>query len=340
MAAISAAFSPAPTPGALDHHAGEARLQRQAGHGASELRHLAVRIERAERGEQRLRLLHRRLGRRVEEGEGGGIAHAPHGEVEHEAREVGGEDFRRRIGRQARGLRLVPEAQAHARLGAARASAPLVGGGARDAHGLQPGQPDAGLEARHAGEAADRPRCARPRWSGWSRRWRWRAPPCAGPAGRGRWRGPARADRARHRAGRCRRPDRGPPRARPARCGGSRRRRAGRRAPSRSRSSARAARRPSSAGRWARADRGRDSGSRRGRRALSSRSPAPRRAALPRGRRRAWRTSPGCAGPRAARLAHPRRGRGRDRRRGCAHGTRRTARRRRPTVRGRRASCG
>ena len=83
-----------------------------------------------------------------------GIGDAPGGEVERQAREVGGKDFRRRVGQEAAVRRLLPQAIADARLDASGAPAPLVGVGARDAHGLQPRQPDVGLEARHAHQPA------------------------------------------------------------------------------------------------------------------------------------------------------------------------------------------
>ena len=76
------------------------------------------------------------------------------GEIEHETRQIGGEDFRP-VGRLERGsLRLVPQPIADARLDAPGAAAPLVGGGARHPHGLEPGQAHVGLVARHPGEPA------------------------------------------------------------------------------------------------------------------------------------------------------------------------------------------
>ena len=54
----------------------------------------------------------------------------------------------------ASGLRLVPQPVADAGLGAPGAAAALVGGGARDPHGLEPRQADIGLVARHPREPA------------------------------------------------------------------------------------------------------------------------------------------------------------------------------------------
>ncbi len=82
------------------------------------------------------------------------IADAPLRQVEHEGRQVGRQDFRPRIGLQRAGLRLVPQPVADARLGAPGAAAALVGGRARDPHGLQPRQTDIRLVARHARQAA------------------------------------------------------------------------------------------------------------------------------------------------------------------------------------------
>ena len=76
------------------------------------------------------------------------------GEIEHEAGEIGGEDFRPGGGLERSGLRRVPQPVADAGLGAPGAAAPLIGGGARDPHGLEPGQADVGLVARHPRQPA------------------------------------------------------------------------------------------------------------------------------------------------------------------------------------------
>ena len=146
----------------IDHHAREPRRQRQAAQRMAFLGDAAV-VERAEFGEQRARLGERAPRRRIEERERF-RRRAPGGEIEHKAREIGGEDFRPRVGLERGGLRLIPKPIRDARLGAPGTAAALVGGGARDAHGFEPRQPDIRLVARHAREAANRPRCARPRW--------------------------------------------------------------------------------------------------------------------------------------------------------------------------------
>ena len=112
------------------------------------------RIDRAELAQQRPRLGQRAGRRRIEEGERAGIARAPLREIEQHAGQIGGEDFRPRVGLERRGLRLVPQPVADAGLGAAGAAAALVGGGARHPHGLEPRQADVRLVARHAREPA------------------------------------------------------------------------------------------------------------------------------------------------------------------------------------------
>ena len=101
-----------------------------------------------------LRLGQRAGRRRIEKRERAGIGRAPLRQIEQQARQIGGQDFRPRIGFERRGLRLVPQPVADAGLGAAGAAAALVGGGARHPHGLEPRQADVGLVARHAREPA------------------------------------------------------------------------------------------------------------------------------------------------------------------------------------------
>ena len=138
----------------VDNHAGEARRQRQGADGATLIRDGAIAIERAQTLQQRARLLDGRRGRRIEPGERRRIARAPGGEVEDEAGKIGGENFRRGKGVERAGRGLLPQAIADAGLGASRAAAALVGGGARHADRLQPRQADVGLIARRAGQAA------------------------------------------------------------------------------------------------------------------------------------------------------------------------------------------
>ena len=74
-------------------------------------------------------------------------------EIEHQRGEVGRENFGLGVGGERSGLRLVPQPVAHAGLGAAGAAAALIDRGARGAHGLQPGQADIRLVARHPRQA-------------------------------------------------------------------------------------------------------------------------------------------------------------------------------------------
>jgi hypothetical protein len=106
-------------------------------------------IERVDVLQQLARLGEGRARRRIEKSKLGGIAHAPLREIKHEGRQVGREHFRPRIGVERSRFRLVPQPVANAGFGAAGAAAPLVGGGARDAHGLEPRHADIRLEARH-----------------------------------------------------------------------------------------------------------------------------------------------------------------------------------------------
>src|ERR1043165_4009590 len=87
------------------------------------LRRDAAVIERAELGEQRARFGERGLGRRVEQREALGRC-APGGEVEDEAGEVRGEDFRPRIWLERGGLRLRPPPKSDLPVRAPRAGPP------------------------------------------------------------------------------------------------------------------------------------------------------------------------------------------------------------------------
>jgi hypothetical protein len=137
----------------VDHHAGEPRRQRQPAQFPPFLGDAAIRVDGADLNEQRLCLGKGQARRRIEEGKLFGRS-TPCREVERKTGKVGGEDFRAGIGFERRGLRLVPEPVADARLGAAGAAAALVGRRARHAHGLEPRHADIGFVARHAGKPA------------------------------------------------------------------------------------------------------------------------------------------------------------------------------------------
>ncbi len=138
--------------GALDDHVGEARRQRQPGEAAPVRRQAAGGIAGAEPVEQVERLLVGGAGRRVEPGELARVGDAPGEQRQRERGEVGRGDLRRVEGGERGRLRLVPQAVAEARPGAAGAAAALVGRRARDTHRLEPRQARARLVARPAGE--------------------------------------------------------------------------------------------------------------------------------------------------------------------------------------------
>ena len=133
----------------IHDHARQPRRQRQRAQAVAFRRDPAIAVERTEFAQQASRLLQRRRRRRIQKRQGRGIADAPLREVEHQRRQVGAENFRLGIGRQRRGLRLVPQPVTHAGLGAAGTASALIDRGARRAHGFQPRQADVRLIPRH-----------------------------------------------------------------------------------------------------------------------------------------------------------------------------------------------
>src|SRR5690606_12568497 len=75
------------------------------------------------------------------------IAYAPIRELERERREIGFHDFGRRVCRKHRVLGFAPKPITHARFQSACAARALLGGGARDARGLEPAHAASGVEA-------------------------------------------------------------------------------------------------------------------------------------------------------------------------------------------------
>jgi len=136
----------------IHDHSRQPWRQRQRAQALALLGDAAIGVERIELAEQALGLLQRRCGRRIEEGQARRIADAPLREVEHQRRQIGGEDFRLRERRKRRGLRLVPQPVADTRLGTAGTAAALIDRRARGAHRLEPRQADVRLIARHARE--------------------------------------------------------------------------------------------------------------------------------------------------------------------------------------------
>src|SRR6185295_9890445 len=119
----------------IDHHAREARRQRQSAQFATFVGDAAVIVDGPDLAEQGPGLIHRGLRWRIEECELACIGRPPLGEIERERRQIGGQYFWPRIGLKRSGLRLVPEPVTDAWLGTAGAATPLIGGRARDAHG-------------------------------------------------------------------------------------------------------------------------------------------------------------------------------------------------------------
>ena len=133
----------------IHDHARQPRRQRQRAQALAFRGDAAIAVERAEFGEQAVGFLQCRRRRRVEKRQRRGIADAPLREIEHHRGQVGGEDLGLGVGRQRRGLRLVPQPVTDAGFGAAGAATALIDGGARGAHGLQPRQTNVRLVARH-----------------------------------------------------------------------------------------------------------------------------------------------------------------------------------------------
>jgi hypothetical protein len=76
----------------VDHHAGKPRRQRQHSQALAVLRDAPLAVDCAELPSNAFASASRRR-RRIEEGERGRIGDTPMGEVDHETREIGGEDF-------------------------------------------------------------------------------------------------------------------------------------------------------------------------------------------------------------------------------------------------------
>ena len=138
----------------LEHHARETRRQRQGADGAPAIGEALLGIERPEIGEELSRLRERGARRRIEELEPRRIGDAPGGAIEKQTREIGVEDFGRREGWKRGRRGVLPQPIANSGADPAGAPASLIGGSARDAHRLEPGDADIGLVNRNAGEAA------------------------------------------------------------------------------------------------------------------------------------------------------------------------------------------
>src|SRR6185312_5611081 len=137
--------------GTVDHM-GETRMERQVGERPTLAGHAACRVQSVELLEQRYSLDPGRFRRRIEETKRGRITDAPAREIEHEAAQIGAEDFGRIEGGERAGLAFGPEAIADARAEAAGTTAALVGSSARDTAGFERSEACRRVVGGHAGE--------------------------------------------------------------------------------------------------------------------------------------------------------------------------------------------
>jgi len=138
----------------IEEHVGEAGMQPELGHLAAVVGNCAVAVDGPEASQEGLCLLVGVVGRRVEPAERRRVGRAPLCQLQGEGREVGVLDLRRgvRVEVVLRALRPEPVARAggHAP-GPPRA---LVGGGLRNAHGVEARHAGGGVEAGGAAQAA------------------------------------------------------------------------------------------------------------------------------------------------------------------------------------------
>ncbi len=126
IAARSHARRAAPSSCALTQHVRETRMHPEFREHPAVRRDARRRIDRLELLQQLSRLGKRRRGRRVEPGEAVGIHRTPAGEFQRQRREIGMQDFRRRL-RAQRGMRAFrPKAIAISCAQTAGASAALI----------------------------------------------------------------------------------------------------------------------------------------------------------------------------------------------------------------------
>ena len=142
------------------HHAGQPRVQRQATisarrrcrcHAAPPVGRPRRRRAAPEVGEQAAGLVEGAGGRRVEERQRRRVG-APGGQLQGQARQVGLADLGLGVRPPGGVVDLRPQADGCARPEAAGAARPLLGRRPGDGHGLQPGQPRAGVEHRPPGQ--------------------------------------------------------------------------------------------------------------------------------------------------------------------------------------------
>ena len=138
----------------LDHHPRQTGRQRQVAHAPAGFGDCAFGIECAEPREKRPRLVPGRRRRWIQPGESKRFPHAPMGKIEHEAGQIGIEDFRPRKRLECPVRRRLPQTVADARFGAPCPATALVGSRTRHAYRLESRQANAGLVSRQAGKPA------------------------------------------------------------------------------------------------------------------------------------------------------------------------------------------
>ena len=186
-------------PGRALDHVPEPRMQRQGREAPPVGRAAAVRIERAQRLQQRPCRRESAIRRWRQEGQTVRRAHAPERQLEHQPGQIGLLDLRRVGGGEPARLRLGPEPIGVPRAEPAGPTGPL--GGARPADAAR--SPAGSCRCAGCSGCGAPGLCRSPprrlRWSGWSRRcWSPRRP-CAGPGSAAAPR-PARPWEARRRA--------------------------------------------------------------------------------------------------------------------------------------------
>lgn len=132
---------------------GKAHGQSQRAHRPAGSCQAARCIECAKIAEQRAGFGERRAGRRIKEAQLRWIGDTKGGAIEHEARQVGFKDFGRRKWLQSASLPGIPQADRHARRGAAGAAGPLIRRGFRHPHSFQPRDTGVRFVSRHARQA-------------------------------------------------------------------------------------------------------------------------------------------------------------------------------------------
>ncbi len=113
-------------PAGVGHHACQPGMERQRGHGLAERGHPPVAVERPERAQQPVRLVHRPPRWRIEPAELGRVVHPPGGELEGGGGEIDLGDLRLDVRAACPVLEAGPEAHRHPGLGPSGTSRALL----------------------------------------------------------------------------------------------------------------------------------------------------------------------------------------------------------------------